>query len=265
MPDLAPTPPTPPDDHDFAAVWNRVVSRPGWRAATPQKNSGGLFRAEHVKTGLVFVLLPPGEFTMGSTDGGAYERPPHRVRIGKPFLMCEMECTQGAWTKGGGTNDSKFTGARLPVEQVSWTDAREWCQRNGFRLPSEAEWEYACRAGNPGRFGFGDEDGRLSDFGWHKDNSSNRTHEVAGLKPNGWGLFDMHGNVWEWCEDRYHDDYEGAPGDGSAWVDGGTPARVFRGGSWDFPAGFCRSAFRLRWSPSGRVVDLGFRPAISVP
>jgi formylglycine-generating enzyme required for sulfatase activity len=153
---------------------------------------------------------------------------------------------------------------------VSWEDARRYCEwlseKSGLpvRLPSEAEWECACRGGTETEYGSGDEDADLARVGWYDANSGFETHPVAQKPANAFGLFDIHGNVREWCEDRWHDEYEGAPDDGSAWVEGGSPDRVFRGGCWFYPAERCRSAHRRGWHPSISFFDLGFRPAISV-
>ena len=153
------------------------------------------------------------------------------------------------------------------MADVSWEDAKKYCAwlaakaRRPIRLPSEAEWECACRAGGDGEFTFGDDEEKLSEYAWYDENSDGRAHEVATKRPNRWGLFDLHGNVVEWCEDTWHDSYHDAPGDGSAWVYEGSPSRVIRGGSFDYSAEDCRSADR-NWSPlGGRYEGLGFRPA----
>ena len=154
---------------------------------------------------------------------------------------------------------------------VSWEDAQayaDWLNKKTgkeFRLPSEAEWEYACRAGTRTRFYTGDSDKDLDRAGWYWDNSGGQTHPVGEKAPNAWGLYDMHGNVYEWVEDDWHGSYDGAPDDGSAWVDNPRgSARVMRGGSWDFGALGCRSAGRGISAPGGRDVDVGFRLSRSV-
>jgi formylglycine-generating enzyme required for sulfatase activity len=153
---------------------------------------------------------------------------------------------------------------------VSWEDARRYCEwlseRSDLpvRLPTGAEWECACRAGSTTEYWSGDEEAHLAKVGWYDGNSDFSTHPVGEKPANHFGLFDMHGNVWEWCEDWWHDSYEGAPVDGSAWVEGGTPLRVLRGGSWYYSAGICRSASRYGGHPSFRLDDLGFRPAMTV-
>jgi formylglycine-generating enzyme required for sulfatase activity len=128
-----------------------------------------------------------------------------------------------------------------------------------YRLPSEAEWEYACRAGTITQYSFGDDESKLGDYGCYDDNSDDKTHPVGQKKPNPWGLYDMHGNVWEWVQDEWHNVYDGVPTDGSAWESGDGAGRVFRGGSWYFHARCCRSAIRIRSDPGNRSYILGFR------
>jgi formylglycine-generating enzyme required for sulfatase activity len=131
-----------------------------------------------------------------------------------------------------------------------------------YRLPSEAEWEYACRAGTTTRYSFSDDESELGKYAWYDDNSEGRTHPVGQKEPNSWGLYDMHGNVWEWVQDEWHVSYDGAPDDGSAWESGDDADRVFRGGCWFNFARLCRSAFRslpLPRDPRARVISLGFR------
>ena len=128
-----------------------------------------------------------------------------------------------------------------------------------YRLPSEAEWEYACRAGTTTRYSFGDSESKLGDYAWYNDNSGSKTHPVGKKKPNPYGLYDMHGNVWEWTQDKWHSDYNSAPTDGSAWESGGGADRVFRGGCWFYFARFCRSANCLYLGPGNRLRSVGFR------
>ena len=198
----------------------------GWKATEPPRNAQGMLTAVHERTGLTFVLVPGGSFTMGSPAGeerrGLGEGPEHSVNV-RALLMCATECTQAAWEKGGGANGSQWKGPQLPVEKVDWNEGREWCGRNGLRLPSEAEWEYACRAGTSTRFSFGDADGSLAEHAWFADNSGGATHPVGQRRANPWGLFDVYGNVSEWCEDLSHRNYSGAPADGTAWTAGGWP------------------------------------------
>ena len=203
--------------------------------------------------GLELVELPPGEFMMGSLRGFPLELPVHRVRIGKPFLIGKFPVTQNEWTTVMGSNPSLFSGAGdLPVEGVSWDDANAFAEkltartRRRVRLPTEAEWEYACRAGVSEEFHFGASDERLTEYAWFDLNSNGRTHPVGTKKPNPWGLHDVSGNVWEWCEDVWHSDYEGAPRDGKPWLDAAErqPRRCLRGGAWNYDTFRCRSAYR---------------------
>jgi formylglycine-generating enzyme required for sulfatase activity len=217
-----------------------------------------------------FVLVPEGAFTMGSPDDEDHrwndEGPQHRVNV-PPFLLARTQCTQAVWDgikrlTGADLEDNRaWRGERLPMERVSWDDIQAFEEATGLWLPSEAEWEYACRAGTTTRFCFGDDDDDLDDYGWYDDNSSRKTHPVGEKRPNAFGLFDMHGNVYERCEDRWHDNYEGAPTDGSAWTDGDSARRVFCGGSWYNIAQNCRSAIRERNAPDHRNIGTGFRPA----
>ncbi|MBL4850056.1 MAG: formylglycine-generating enzyme family protein [Planctomycetes bacterium] len=165
-----------------------------------------------------------------------------------PFLICATECTQAAWKEVMGTDPSHFKGARRPVEGVSWTDAQSFCTRSGFRLPIEAEWEFACRAGTTTKFGFGDSEGDLGRYAWFKGNSGSETKDVAGKLPNAFGLHDMHGNVWEFPA-----------------RDTPSASRLFfRGGCWKDLAKICDSAFRASTRSGRRGNYLGFRPARSL-
>ena len=193
------------------------------------------------------VNLPGGTFSMGSPDNEAGhsndESPQHRVTI-SGFAIGKYEVTQAQWKAVMGTNPSNFNGDDLPVESVSWNDAKEFCRMlsqmtsKAYRLPTEAEWEYAARAGSPGPYA-----GELDAIAWYGKNSGGKTHPVGQKKPNAFGLFDMHGNAWEWCEDVWHDNYNGAPTDGSAWLSGGESGRrVVRGGSWSVNDAFARDS-----------------------
>ena len=158
--------------------------------------------------------------------------------------------------------DRRFNQAAQPVVGISWDDAKKYAAWAGLRLPSEAEWEYACRAGTDTVYASGNDEKALGRAGWYRDNSDGRLHPVGEKDPNGFGLYDMHGNVWEWVEDDWHQTYDGAPGDGSPWID--TPragGRVDRGGGWTTGPGFCRSATRSNGRPGDRYDFLGFRLA----
>lgn len=215
--------------------------------------------------GMEFALIPGDSFQMGSNDGESREKPVHRVTI-SPFSMMTTEVTQKMWKDIMGSNPSAFKGDNLPVEQVSWNDIQDFIKKlnerdpgNGYRLPSEAEWEYSCRAGMATRFYSGNSDSDLDRVGWYSDNSSDKTHPVGQKQPNKYGLYDMHGNVWEWCADWYHDNYTGAPTNGTAWTSPSGEYRVLRGGSWCYRAWFCRFACRGETYSDSRYIYIGFR------
>jgi formylglycine-generating enzyme required for sulfatase activity len=227
---------------------------------------------------LEMVAIPGGTFTMGSPVGRGYddEHPQHEVTVA-PFFMSKYPITQEQWKAVmEWTPPYRCKGASRPVDRVSWNDAREFCERlaektgPAYRLPSEAEWEYACRAGTTTPFYFGETiTTDLANYcGAHTYLAEpqgiyrHETTAVGSFPPNGFGLYDMHGNVWEWCADTWHDGYRGAPADGSAWECGGTPHRVVRGGSWHEPPDICRSAIRLKFSPSAGEDYVGFRVAL---
>ena len=223
------------------------------------------------------VWLPAGRFLMGSPDGDEmghdYERPRHEVRIARSFAIGRFPVTFAEYDRfcaDAGRKQPQDQGwgrDRRPAINVSWEDAVAYCvwlsAQTGrtYRLPSEAQWEYACRAGTQTRWSCGDDDKALGDHAWFKANAAGQTHPVGEKRPTPWGLHDLHGNVWEWVQDDWHDDYQGAPDDGTAWE---TPTglwRVMRGGSWFSHAGHCRSAQRRRWEPADRGAGLGFRLA----
>ena len=166
-----------------------------------------------------------------------------------------------------GNTPSNFKGRTLPVEQVSWNDTQEFIQKlnaktgKTYRLPTEAEWEYAARAGSQTEFSFGDNESELGKYSWFTGNSSNQTHPVGERQPNAFGLFDMHGNVWEWTQDCWNENYVGAPVDGNAWTQGDCSRRVLRGGSWLSSPQDLRSAFRKWNSSANRLFNYGFRVA----
>jgi formylglycine-generating enzyme required for sulfatase activity len=209
-----------------------------------------------------FVLIPAGSFMMGSdTVGGA--KPAHRVTITKPFYLCKFEVTQEQWEKVMGSNPSQLKGAKHPVEMVTWEDCQKFLEAlkgkvpsQTFRLPTEAEWEYACRARSKTDYCFGDAPDKLRDYAWFKDNSQEQTHPVGQKKPNAWGLYDMHGNVWEWCQD-WHGEYTVKSAIDPTGAATG-PYRVLRGGSRGYSAAFCRSATRAN-NPLARSNHTGFR------
>ncbi len=240
-------------------------------------------------TKIVFRRIPAGEFTMGSPaneDGRDNDEPQHEVTLTKDFYIGVFEITQAQWKTIMGSfwfwvsdNPSKFKGAgpKAPLENVSWTDCQAFIEElNGkkssalvFRLPTEAEWEYACRAGTANPYndctkkdGAGD-NADLANLGWFSANSDGKTHEVGLKQANAWGLYDMHGNVWEWCSDLYGQYPSGAATNTTGAASGAF--RVFRGGSWGNDAGYCRSASRGNHGQSDRHNRLGFRLAFASP
>jgi formylglycine-generating enzyme required for sulfatase activity len=233
--------------------------------------------------GMKLVLIPKGTFMMGSPEteqGRQKNEDQHEVTISKDYYLGVYEVTQAQYEKVIGKNPSHFQGAivgnenaDLPVENVSCDDAVVFCKKLSdlpeemkagrvYRLPTEAEWEYACRAGSKTAYLFDDEEGLLPEYGWFNRNSSNRTHTVGLLEPNAWGLYDMHGNVWEWCSDWYGEYPKGAVRNPTGPKVGSD--RVCRGGSWDFEAANCRSAFRNWNYPSLRLDYYGLRVALSL-
>jgi len=244
---------------------------PGFRAlsnttAEPYTNAGWAREIVHEKTGIEMVFIPAGQFLMGSpaNEEGHFddEGPQHRVRITQPFYMGKYAATQGEWQALMGSNPSKFKGGdRLPVDMISWNLCQEFLVQagGGLRLPTEAEWEYACRAGTTTRFYAGDAENDLAAAGWFLANSEEKTHLVGQKKPNAWGLYDMHGNVWQWCQDYYDKNYyatsptENPAGPLTGWE------RVVRGGPYDYGPAFCRAANRGPLAPSVHNPNLGFR------
>ena len=244
------------------------------------------------------ITIPAGRFLMGAAKGeegaSSDEFPQHEVMIGYAFALGKNPVTFAEWdaaiaagAKLSKPNDRGWGRGARPVINVSWEDAQAyivWLNaqlgldgaamssspqgRNGgaaapgpYRLPSEAEWEYACRAGSTTRWSFGDDERQLGDYAWFEANSDRKTHPVGQKLPNRFGLSDTHGNVWEWCEDSFQNNYEGAPADGSAWIGKDSSNRVFRGGSWYSNPAILRSASRYRNTPSSRNGGIGFRLA----
>jgi formylglycine-generating enzyme required for sulfatase activity len=224
--------------------------------------------------GMEFVLIPAGEFDMGSPsdEEGRYddEGPVHRVMISNPFYLGAYEVTQKQWREIMENNPSAFKDNKLPVECVSWYDVQEFINKlnekemtTKYRLPSEAEWEYAARAGTTTRYFFGDSESKLGVYAWYYENSGDTTHPVGEKKPNPWGLYDIHGNVYEWVQDKWHNNYDGAPADGSPWENGNEDKddtnRVIRGSGYCQYTAYCRSAYRNNEKPVLQFNNIGFR------
>ena len=234
---------------------------------------------------ITMIQIPAGEFQMGSpeleVDRQSYEGPQHLVKLGS-FFLGQTAVTQAQWQVVAGWPEqqlelkdqpSLFQAANQPVEQVSWEEAVEFCRRlsvrtgRNYTLPSESQWEYACRASTTTAFSFGETltpelanyDGNNTYASGPKAVYRNITSDVGSFPANGWGLHDMHGNVWEWCLDSWHGTYMGAPPDGSAWTTDGGANRLLRGGSWRNHPGLCRSAYRNDSHPDGRNNSFGFR------
>ena len=236
------------------------------------------------------VTIPAGTFTMGyiTGDGNDDEKPAHEVTITRPFLMGKTEVTQAQWKSVMGENMSNFKGDSLPVETVSWFDAVDYCNKlskqegldscytgsgddivcdftaNGYRLPTEAEWEYACRGGTKTDYSTGDmtnpegNDPSLNLAGWYEENCGKKTHNVGSKRANPFGLFDMHGNVWEWCWD-WDSKYTASSSTDPRGPSSGSTLRVLRGGSWGNNALSCSSAYRYYSCPAYRYYGFGFR------
>ena len=262
-------------------------------AATPKGETPAGDFQEDLGNGTILemVKIPGGRFIMGAPESESEsrddERPQHRVTVPE-FWLGKYPITQGQWydvahlpqvERELKLEPSKFLGENLPVEQVSWLDAVEFCARlskkfgKAYRLPSEAEWEYACRAGTQTPFYFGNTitpdlanyNGNYTYGSGSKGEYREKTTTVGSFKPNAFGLFDMHGNVYEWCQDDWHGSYEGAPVDGSAWCDLENASKVMRGGSWSYIPRYCRSAYRFSGTRVFRNDPFGFRVCCDSP
>jgi sulfatase modifying factor 1 len=229
------------------------------------------------ESGIEMVLLAGGRFTMGDKDEP--DAKPHEVVVG-PFYMDKYLVTQEQYESLCGENPSRWKGGKNPVEQVRWSDAVRFCNQrsrleglepcydletwqcnfdaNGYRLPTEAEWEYACRAGSRTAYFFGSDDSKLGDYAWFDKNSGRRPHPVGQKRPNPWGLYDMCGNVWQWCNDFYKVDYyqEAALESPRGPKEGRN--KVVRGGAWKFSARNCRSGYRYYENPGYVDVCFGY-------
>jgi formylglycine-generating enzyme required for sulfatase activity len=248
----------------LAVVWLTVIG-----VYPVEGKPGSVFK--DCSTCPVMVIMPKGSFLMGdlSGDGETSEKPVHRVDFNYSFAVGKFEVTQAEWQSVMGTNPSKYKGNDRPLENVSWRDFQKYLKelnaslgltgrKDKYRLLSEAEWEYVARAGTKTKYHSGD---TISEsqarFGASK---AAGTVPVGSYPPNGFGFHDVHGNVLEWVEDCWNEDYTGAPTDGSSWVQGSC-SRVIRGGSWGHAPKFLRSASRARFSIGIRIITIGFRVA----
>ncbi|MEG4960514.1 MULTISPECIES: formylglycine-generating enzyme family protein [unclassified Microcoleus] len=257
-----------------------VITVDAYGKESSRRKSFAHFFSEDLGNGIVLeiVYIPGGTFMMGSRKSKRrlyeYESPQYQVTV-PAFFAGKYSITQAQWQAVMGNNPSHFKGEKCPVEQVSWDMAVEFCgklsQQTGrkYRLLSQAEWEYACRAGTTTPFHFGETitpelvnyNGNFPYANAPKGLRREETTDVGSFPPNAFGLYDMHGNVWEWCSDRWHEDYQGTPDDGYSWVNG-NDTRVQRGGSWRSLAVLCRSASRS-WVSAGNCNSLiGFRVAL---
>lgn len=225
---------------------------------------------ESTETKMRFAPVLPGEFQMGSAGGLPYapETPVHKVSVAYSFFVSCFPVTQEQYAALTGENPSGFRhAANLPVENVSWTDAKNFCQKlteitgRLVRLPTETEWEYVCRAGSGSEYFFGDDEKDLKEYAWFEDNANEKTHPVGLKKPNAWNVYDIVGNVWEWCEDVWQSDYTDYPADGSPNLKNIARQlrRAVRGGSWAMNAFRCRSSYRSFDWHDNQTEKLGFR------
>jgi len=229
------------------------------------------------ESGVEMVLLPGGRFTMG--DENEVDAKPHQVVV-SPFYIDKYPVTQAEYQRVTGENPSRWKASMNPVEQVRWSDAVRYCNArsrseglqpcynlkiwecnfdaNGYRLPTEAEWEYACRAGTKTTYFFGNSPSKLKNYAWFKENSGGKPQPVGKKRPNPWGLYDMYGNVWEWCNDFYKVDYyqEGPQENPKGPKTGDN--KVVRGGAWKFSAESCRSGYRYNEDPGYVDVCFGY-------
>ena len=229
------------------------------------------------EAGIEMVLLPAGKFTMGDKD--EIDAQPHEVFVSS-FYIDKYLVTQGQYKKLMEENPSRWKADKNPVEQVRWSDAVKYCnarslkenlqpcydlqtwkcnfEANGYRLPTEAEWEYACRAGTKTKYFFGNDSSKLTDYAWLDENSRGKPRPIGQKQPNPWGLYDMYGNVWQWCNDFYKVDYyQQSPEENPRGPDDGE-TKVVRGGAWKFSADSCRSGYRYNEAPGYSDVCFGY-------
>ncbi len=224
----------------------------------------------HERTGIEFVLLPGNSFYMGaslSEESRNHDENQHKVVLSS-YLIAKTLCTQNQWQKITGKKPSHFVGEEKPVESISWMQCQSFCHETGLRLPTEAQWEYACRSGSESAYCFGKDVSLLQDYAWYLENSQSQTQDVAKKKPNFFGLYDMHGNVWEWCADSCDWDLKKGVITDSYQESRKDPLstygahRIFRGGSWDSAASYCRCAFRGSFLAEKSDYSLGVRFAM---
>ena len=262
-----------------AAACVKLLQSAAQKPAQAKPQEAGKVAAAPEKThtnsiGMEFVLIAAGTFQMGCSseaeDCAGDEKPRHEVTISKPYYLGKHEVTQAQWEAVMGSNPSKFKGANRPVENVTWLDAQAFIKKlnakeghGRYRLPTEAEWEYAARAGSTTAYGFGDDVGQLGEYAWYQDNVGRETHPVGGKRANAWGLHDMHGNVGELVHDWYGKSYASAAAVTDPQGPGAGEGRVLRGGSWFSGARRVRSAMRGRLAPDKRLDNVGFRLALT--
>ncbi len=234
------------------------------RLKNPPKPKNANFTQKVGNTAFDMIYVKGGSFQMGSKDGNSDENSIHEVTL-SDFYIGKFQVTQKLWQEVMGSNPSYFKGENRPVENVSWDDCQEFIEKlnrktkQKYRLPSEAEWEFAARGGTKSKgFKYAGSD-NVDEVAEYEGNNDKETKPVGGKKPNELGIYDMSGNVWEWCQDKWHDSYKDAPADGSAWESGNSSGRVLRGGSWLYDAKICRVAFRSISTPGNRFIYYGFR------
>jgi len=220
--------------------------------------------------GMELVLIPAASFRMGGDkkleQAEDHENPRHIVKFSRAFYMCKYEVTQMQWSEIMNNNPSKFIGNLRPVEQVSWNDVHVFIQKlntkeetKKYRLPTEAEWEYSARAGSESAYTFGSDANILRQYAWYRNNSGGKTHPVGQLNPNAWGLYDMHGNVHEWCQDWFDRKYYSQSPSNDPLGPSTGLAKALRGGDWGSEGWYCRCASRSLSSLDRRSDRLGFR------
>ncbi len=251
-----------------------------WLSPTPKPISTGVVGKNYTETygglNLEMVWIPGGTFQMGSNDGESIEKPVHKVEL-DGFWIGKYEITQAQWIAIMGTSIAQQrdklsssrslqgVGLNYPMYYISWYEAMEFCEElskktgRKYNLPSEAQWEYACRGGSTNKFCFGDYDSKLGDYAWYDSNSNNQAHPVGQKKPNAWGLYDMHGNIWEWCLDYYGENYYSKGPNKNPVNLNPSSCKMLRGGFYLLPPSFCSSFARIRSEPGARGGDTGFR------